>query len=62
MNRLRIGSLISTILLVLCAVFTVLSNFVEFNGFWKILVIILSNPFISGVLYTVGLVFIVFDL
>lgn len=61
MNRLRIGTLISTILLVLCAIFTILSNFVEFSGFWKILAIILSNPFISGVLYTIGLIFIVFD-
>ena len=61
MSKLRLFSVLSVVILIACASFTIVSNFVQYNEFWGMLSIILSNPFVSGILYTIGLIFVVFD-
>lgn len=59
--KLRVFSIISASILVICATYTIVGSFCTYNGIWQTLFVILSNPFVSGVIYTVCLLFIVFD-
>jgi uncharacterized membrane protein len=52
---------IISIIILICCIITGISVFYDIDCKWILLIIgTLSNPYISGIIYTLGLIFIVF--